>query len=139
MTPDPWAHFAQHWPDVEARSDLVVPGLWGLTTFEPAPLVRMHWRLTQVEREMTICHETRHLERGPVPRGLQGREERIVRDLTARWMLPDLDEVRDTLLAVDMHTAADELAVTFGVLVDRLNGLTDTESRHVHHRREHTA
>jgi hypothetical protein len=138
MRPDPWRHLAQHWPEVEAVHDLVVPGLWGLTEFDPVPRIRLHWKLTQVERRVTICHETRHLERGPVPRPLAGREEKTVRDLTARWLLPDLDELRRTLTTVDLHTAADELAVTFGVLVDRLNGLTDIESHHVHHRREDT-
>jgi hypothetical protein len=130
--PDPWAYFAARWPEVEAHHDLVVPGLWGLTEFEPVPRIRLHWRLTQVERRVTIRHECFHLERGPIPRGGIGREERIVRDLTARWLLPDLDEIRETLSALDTHAAAEHLCVTFAVLVDRLNGLTDAESRHVH-------
>jgi hypothetical protein len=63
---------------------------------------------------------------------LRGREERIVRDLTARWLLPDLDELRTVLGCLDPHAAADDLWVTWSVLVDRLNGLSDVESQFVH-------
>ncbi len=67
--------------------------------------------MTQAERRSTIAHEVTHAERGPVPRHLAAREERIVD-----------------------HQLADELWVDVGMVRARLAGLTDAETVEVNRR-----
>lgn len=97
--------------------------------------------LNQVERRVCIAHETRHLERGAPCGSLRSWDETKVRNATARWLIPSIDVLAEAVTTYDYHRAADELWVTFPVLIDRLNGLTDAESDYVHSSlgREHVA
>jgi hypothetical protein len=132
MHPDPWARFAEDWPAVTWRP--VDLGLrWGLTRWaDGRPLeVLLHCDLTQVQRRVTIAHECEHLDRGAPCRTMRARDEQKVRDSTARYLIPDLGQLAAHLAAYDVHRAADELWVTYPVLVDRLRGLSDTELERV--------
>jgi hypothetical protein len=132
MHPDPWTRFAEDWPAVTWRK--VDLGLrWGLTRWvggQPVEVL-LHSNLTQVQRRVTIAHECEHLDRGAPCRSMRGRDEQKVRDATARYLIPDLGQLAAHLAAYDVHRAADELWVTYPVLVDRLRGLSDTELERV--------
>lgn len=121
--PHPWRYLGEHWPEVVVAHDLTRPWPRAITDWSaPVPRIRMYRGMEQVERRCAATHERFHLELGPAVRGHSGWVERRVVDLTARWLLPDLDVMRRTLAGGGLHSAADELWVTFTVLVDRLNG-----------------
>jgi urocanate hydratase len=86
-----------------------------------------------------VAHECAHLEYGRPHVTLKFSEEAKVRNAAARWLLPDLALIGETLATYDAHRAAQELWVTFPVLIDRLNDLTDAESYYVQSFREGTA
>lgn len=107
---------------------------WGLTRWvsgRPVEIV-LNCELTQVQRRVTIAHECEHLDRGAPCASLQASIEQRVLQATARYLLPDLDVLGQHLAVYDLHRVADELWVTWPVLVDRLNGLSDDESLYVH-------
>lgn len=136
MHPDPWKRLANDWPDVRIEHDDLL-GLWAETRWMRSGriVVVLDTRLNQVERRVCIAHECEHLDRGQPHGTLRASAETRVRQATARWLVPDLEILAETVAVYDLHQAAEQLWVTFPVLVDRLNGLTDTESNYVHERR----
>ncbi|WP_375476023.1 hypothetical protein [uncultured Jatrophihabitans sp.] len=48
---------------------------------------------------------------------------------TAHYLLPDLVSLVEAVMTYDLRRAADELWVTYPVLLDRLRTLTDRELR----------
>lgn len=99
----------------------------GVTDFELAT-VSLRRGMTQAQRRTTVLHECLHVERGPVPATLAGREELRVEKETARLLLPDLDVVAAVLAwAHDLHEAADELWVDEQALRVRLEHLRPGE------------
>jgi len=114
------AHIELHWHD---------DGPMGETDHEDGT-ISIRRGMTQAERRCTVLHELLHVERGTSLEGvLHAREERIVRKLTAREMLPDIDAVGDAMAwaHLDIEAAADELWVDVGVLRDRLRHLHPAE------------
>lgn len=134
MQVNPWQRLAEDWPGIPVLyRHLPSPHLHGETRWKDgAPIgVVLHEDLTQVQRRCALAHELEHLDRGaPCERLRASIEARVVR-ATAKYLLPDLDLLADTLAIYDMHRAALELWVTFPVLVDRLRSLTDQELAHV--------
>lgn len=136
MTPHPWRRLAEDWPDVQVRH-VDLGARWELTRWEqPHPVIYLHEKLTQVQRRAAVTHATEHLILGPPPTYLRGAVERRVVAATARYLLPDMGQIADALATYDARRAAHELWVPWSVLVDRLNGLTDSESDYVHARRD---
>ena len=132
--PHPWRKLADDWPHVDVRYERLPSHRWGVTRWmsDGTVHIALNDRLNQVERRCTIAHGLHHLARG-MPCGTlrAGIEARVIAE-TARYLLPDLDRIGRTLAVYDLRTAAEELWVTRRVLIDRLNGLTDDESLHVH-------
>lgn len=96
-------------------------------------------RLDGMQRRCILAHELEHLDRGAPCETLRASIERRVLNAAARYLLPDLDLLADTLAVYDWHRSTDELWVTFPVLVDRLKNLTEKEVQRVTLRREHAA
>lgn len=135
MTPHPWRRLAEDWPAVDVRF-IDLGARWELTRWEsPYPVIYLHSGLTQVQRRAAVTHATEHLILGPPPAYLRASVERRVVAATARYLLPDLEALADALATYDARRAAHELWVPWGVLVDRLNALSDAESDYVHARR----
>ena len=122
--PHPWrrlreaAHVTLAWHD---------GGPMGRTHFASAT-ISLRRGLSWAERRCTVAHELLHVERGPVPLTLAGREEERVRRETARVMLPDVKAVGEALAwAHSEAEAADELGVDVAVLRYRLRHLHPAE------------
>jgi hypothetical protein len=131
--PHPWrrlrelAHVSLVWHD---------GGPMGRTHFS-TNTISLRRGLTWAERRCTILHECLHVERGPVPLTLAGREEERVRRQTARLMLPDLQAIGEALAwAHNEHEAADELCVDVPTLRYRLRHLHPSERGWLHRRLE---
>lgn len=137
MVPHPWRRFGTDWPGVEVRFVNWLGQRWEETRWEPdGPVVYMNGRIQQVKRRAAITHACEHLDRGAPCDAMRARDEMRVVNATARWLLPDLDLVADTLAVYPLSHAAHELWVPKRILIERLNGLTDDESEYVHSRRE---
>lgn len=139
VIPHPWRRLGDDWPEVRVvRADL--GHRWEITRWEnPHPVVYLHQELNQVQRRTAVAHACEHLDRGVPCETLRASIEARVVAATARYLLPDLDQIADALAIYDARRAAEELWVPWGVLVDRLNGLSDAESDYVHSRREGVA
>jgi hypothetical protein len=134
MTVNPWQRLAEDWPAVPIRYlDLGSRFVHGRSVWKRGrPVeVQLHSALNQVQRRCTLAHELEHLDRGAPCETLRATIERRVVHATARYLLPDLDLVSSAIEVYDLHRAANELWVTFPVLVDRLRGLTAKELDHV--------
>jgi hypothetical protein len=102
-------------------------GECGVTDFE-ASTVSLRRGMTQAQRRTTVLHECLHVERGPVPVGLAGREELRVEKETVRLLMPDLGEIAEALRwSHDLHEAAEELWVDEQALRVRLAHLRPAE------------
>lgn len=135
---NPWQRLVEEWPAVQVvYSDLGSPHIHGQTRWkrgEPVAVV-LNRALTQVQRRCTLAHELEHLDRGAPCETLRASIERRVVAATARYLLPDLDLLAATLAVYDLRRAADELWVTFPVMVDRLRALSDQELDYITERR----
>lgn len=142
MAVNPWQRLAEDWPQVDViYADLGSQYRHGLTRWkqgQPAQIA-LHEQLTQVQRRCALAHELEHLDRGAPCESLRASIERRVLKATARYLLPDLDLVAQTLDVYGWHRAATELWVTFPVLVDRLKGLSEREVDRVTLRRDRVA
>jgi hypothetical protein len=137
---NPWERLRTEWPEVEVTyEDLGTR--WAVTRWMRSGRVSiaLNHRLNQAERRVSIAHECAHLRSGRPHGTLRESEEQRVRVTTACWLLPDIEQLGRTLAVYDLRQAASELWVTFPVLVDRLNALSDDESRYVHSFREDIA
>lgn len=142
MAVNPWQRLAEEWPHVSVTyADLGSPYKHGATRWKagrPVAVI-LHERLTQVQRRCTLAHELEHLDRGSPCESLRASiEQRVIR-ATAKYLLPDLSLIADAVGLYDLHRAADELWVTFPVLVDRLRAMTDAELRMISDGRESVA
>jgi hypothetical protein len=97
--------------------------------------VSLRLGMTYGERRCTLLHELLHLDNGPMPYGLRGKEEELVRRQTAREMLPDIRVVGEAMAWA--HTpleAAEELGVDIFVLRKRLRHLHPSERHYLERR-----
>lgn len=140
MQVNPWQRLAEDWPGITVKYE-DLGARWGVTKWRrDKPIgIALHSRLTQVQRRVTIAHECEHLDRGAPCETIKASVERRVLAATAKYLLPDLELVAGMLAVYDMHRAADELWVTFPVLVDRLRSLSDLELTIVGAPGEHAA
>lgn len=129
--PHPWrrlrefAHVTLLWHD---------GGPMGVTNFA-RQTISLRRGMTWAERRCTIQHELLHVERGPVPLSLAGREEERVRRETARLMLPCVKRIGEALAwAHSEEEAADELCVDESVLRYRLRHLHPSERAYLDRR-----
>lgn len=129
----PWRHAAEHYPDVIINCYRELPEqVWGFTSFS----LRKVWlcrRLRQVHRRCTLTHELIHLERGPVPRHLQAREERIVDGLAARRLIEMDDLIEGLRWSREPAELADALWVDEPTLNARMADLDPLETAHLEH------
>jgi Zn-dependent peptidase ImmA (M78 family) len=141
-TPDPWTRAGDEWAHIQiVRMDLGNRHRHGETRWlngRPVAIV-LNSCLNQRERRCTLAHEIEHLERGQPCGSLRAVIEARVCADTARYLLPDLEQIGKTLAVYDLRQAAAELWVTYKVLIDRLNGLTNDQSLYVHSFREDIA
>lgn len=102
-------------------------GYPGWTDFHTTISVRRG--MDQARRRSAILHEVLHVERGPVPLSLAGREELRIWKEAARLLLPDLEPIADALIWTehDVEAAADELWVCPDTLRVRLKYLHPAE------------
>lgn len=89
----------------------------------PTHTITIDPRLSQAQRRCTLAHELVHIHHHHTSHQ-PAAVERQVRAETARWLIPDLHQLRDALLMPD---PAADLWVTPAVLRDRLDHLTDAE------------
>lgn len=142
VIPNPWHRLRDEWPDVKWFSTNLGRRRAETRWYGDGRVeIHLHRDLIQIQRRASLAHELEHLDRGAPCHTLKASIEQRVLTATARYLLPDLDAIRDAIEVYDLRRAAEELWVPFVVLVDRLNGLTDRESRYVHSlsRREQVA
>lgn len=89
--------------------------------------------MTQAERRCTLTHELIHRERGPVAEHLREKEEAIVRDLTARRLIPLHALMEAIMWSYNELEMSEELWVDEGIVRDRLAGLDPIEVAQVEH------
>lgn len=125
---DPWRALATSWPWIPVYVRRL-PDVWGQTIWPDSgkPYIELAHDLGPIQQRCTLAHEMHHLEAGRPCRSLCDRDEREVREATARWLLPDLAPVGGTLASAAVPAAAERLNVTTQVLVDRLASLTEVE------------
>ncbi|RFT46544.1 ImmA/IrrE family metallo-endopeptidase [Cutibacterium avidum] len=124
--PNPWA-----WLRSRPCIDLVWGGL--PAGWRGATDGRTIWiaeGLTQRERRSTLAHEITHIELGLLGPQPPVCEERV-RVATARWLLPDIEDVVHVLADSTPQDAAVDLWVTDDMLQTRLAHLTDDERDHM--------
>lgn len=113
---DDWCYYVADLP----------PGVVAATRWEDRT-IWLRPGLSQVERRCAIAHELEHVARG-MP-GLWAKDERAVRQATARKLV-SLDALVDVARWThDLDEAAAELWVTPGVLRTRLRHLHPSEGR----------
>lgn len=124
---DPWYAMSENFPLVPIYVKRL-PGKWGQTVWDDGHArVEIAHDLGWIQQRSTLAHEMHHLVAGQPCRSMCERDEREVREATARWLLPDVDEIGSTLAQHDVAEAAKRLYVTKAVLADRLASLTGTE------------
>lgn len=139
--PDPWRRLADDHPEVVVEYADLGTYRWGMTRWFKSrpPVITLHSGLSQVKRRCVLAHELEHIAMGMPCEGTRATTEVKVQRRTALYLLPDLRLLARTVAVYDLRRAADELWVTFPVLVDRLNFLSDADSRYVHSMREGVA
>lgn len=131
MECDPYVDLASNWPDVRIRirADLGPDAgrtIWG----GPAdPEIHLAHDLNRLQRRCTLAHEIRHLERGPSMAGTPQDEQAVIA-ATARWLIPDVDELAHELLKYDVTAAAQHMDVLESIIWDRLDTLGKYELAH---------
>ncbi len=131
-SPNPWARIGTDWPAVHVvRSRFDSPFLHAETRWKRGrpTAVLLNRDLTQVQARCAVAHECEHLDRGQPCKTLLPHIERQVVRATAHYLLPDLVSLVEAVMTYDLRRAADELWVTYPVLLDRLRTLTDRELR----------
>lgn len=129
MFPDPWARLACDWPDVEVRYE-DLGRRWEVTRWyaDRPPMIALHKDLYQVEARAALTHGIEHLEFGAPCETLRASIERRVIDATARWLLPDVDQIAVAMATYEStHLAAHDLWVPHFVLIDRIKCFTEEE------------
>lgn len=123
---DPLAHLFERWPFLVVHEHIPLPGKTRGWTNGRVLLLRPG--LCHTHRTDTAVHEGHHLERGATPTGThQAREERIVRRLTARTLVPLPNLVDAVKWTRNPWELAWELGVTRRTLWTRLTTLTMRE------------
>lgn len=108
----------------------------GLTRFAERAIV-LDASLTRRDERCVLSHELVHAERGPFPRWLRPREERLVSSIAARRLIP-LDALGEALAwSLDAHIVADELDVDLSTLHARLAALGPAEREYLTERTAH--
>lgn len=140
--PDPWRRAGDEWSSVQiVYRDLPSQVRRAETRWlrgDPVAIV-LDRGLNQRERRCSLAHELEHLDRGQPCGTLRATIEARVCADTARYLLPDLEVIGKTLAVYDARQTAVDLWVTYKVLIDRLNALSDEESLYVHSFREDIA
>lgn len=105
-------------------------GPMGETDFETS-VISLRRGMTWEERRSTVLHECIHVERGPVPMGLAGREELLVEKQTACELLPSVKAIAEAFAWAQGETegAAYELGVDVDVLRTRMKYMTHPAER----------
>lgn len=108
----------------------------GLTCFHTRTIT-LDARLGRRDERCVLSHELVHAERGPFPRWLRPREERLVSSIAARRLIP-LDALGEALAwSLDAHIVADELDVDLPTLHARLAALGPAERAYLTERTAH--
>lgn len=105
-------------------------------THWPSRTVIIDVDLRQAQRRSAICHESIHIERGPVPDHpvLAAREEAAVEREAARRMI-DIHDLGEALAwSLSMAETAEELWVDLDLLEARLTHLQSAETHYLRRR-----
>jgi hypothetical protein len=122
---DPWAFLADRHPNVKVRFRSDLDDRWGQTVwYGDETIIYLAYDLGRPQRRCTLAHELMHID---LRLGSNPADELVVRHATARFMLPDVAAMGRALHDLDILDAADTLGVARGVLVDRIDCLTDDE------------
>jgi hypothetical protein len=126
-TRDPWQYLARNFPHVKVHIR-AMNNRWGQCVWvRGKPHIELASDLGKIEQRCCLAHEIQHLIAGQPCISFCADNENDVIEATARWLLPDLDEVGAALREHDIITAAEQLGVTLGILNDRLHTLTAAE------------
>lgn len=105
-----------------------LPDTYAQTIWEGAqPRIEIAADLGPIVQRVALAHEMQHLVAGEPCTSLCGNNERAVVDATAKWLLPDIQEIGQALAAQPLAAAAIRLEVTSEVLMQRLAAMTDEE------------
>lgn len=116
------------------------PRYRGLTHFQRR-LIQIDADLTRRAERGVLAHEVVHAQRGSFPRWMRPREEALVRELTARWLIR-LSDLGDALAwSLSLHEVAEDLDVEARIVRDRMEHLHPAERAYLlrrtrHHREE---
>jgi Zn-dependent peptidase ImmA (M78 family) len=124
---DPWQYLARNHPNVKVHIR-AMSNRWGQCVWvRGKPHIELASDLGAVEQRCCLAHEIQHLIAGQPCISFCADNEAGVIEATARWLLPDLDEIGATLRDHDIVTAAAHLGVTLSILNDRLHNLAPSE------------
>lgn len=142
MDVNPWQRLAEEWPTIQViYRRLPTPHDWGQARWKngrPVGIV-LHEDLTQVQRRCALAHELEHFAQGsPCGTIRPAAEKRVIR-ATALYLLPDIDLIAAALADCTVHQAAEDLWVTWSVLVERLRAMSDAELDYIADRRQQSA
>lgn len=121
---NPWRHLAVHHPGVRVIWTRIPGATRGFTDGER---IWLDDRLTQVQRRVTVCHETIHIERGIIP--ADSLEEARVNRLVAQRLI-STDQLVDALRwhrHPSLPSLADNLWVDVATVKCRLDTMPEQE------------
>lgn len=131
----PWRDLRDNHPEIEVDRRWKLPGdfkaLW------IGNCIYLHRELKQAGRRCQLTHELIHRGRGPSPVDdpwLEGKEERIVRHLTARRLI-SIDDFIDAYVWSGQTIGTEcamELWVDLSTLRDYVEALTPAERIYIH-------
>ena len=108
----------------------------GLTCFHTRTIT-LDAALCRRDERCVLSHEVVHAERGPFPRWMRSREERVVASIAARRLIPICTLADALAWSLTPATVADELDVDVATLNARLASLHPAERSYLIRRTEH--
>jgi hypothetical protein len=103
----------------------------GLTAWnkDGGAVISLDYRLNAAQRRVTLAHELHHLAIGGICETYCPANEKLVITETARWLLPDIEQVAHLLRKGSVGSTAAKLKVNTGLIFERLDAVTAKERK----------
>lgn len=125
---NPYEYLLEVFPDVEVKA-ANLGDLWGLTEWDQQghPTIFLALDLGAIARRCVLAHEIRHVHRGAPCQALCPMDEADCREDTARWLLPDIEQLGRMMSRLSLAQAAERLQVVPAIIDDRVDNFTEQE------------
>jgi hypothetical protein len=125
---NPYRYIHEMFPGVQIRAaDLGTD--WGLTQWDEHGKATVYYSmdLGAVQRRCVLFHEARHLARGAPCKARCPIDEADCREATARWLLPDIEELGGLMSLHPVAHVAEQMEVLTNIINDRIDNFSDDE------------